>query len=248
LMSGTTREEVLAAVGSDRAVPVTEHLDAMPADYLRSTPIGDVLWHLDLIASRDDLPRVDVRRGTPLETAVVVGEDSSSFRRHVAESFAANGIDVLEARLHTRADGLVVDSFQVRDDRTGEEVGDERWGRARHDIEAAASGQLDPVSKMEARASAYQSQTSSGRKPIVECSIDSATGDVVVIVKCSDRIGRLAEILAAISACGLEVRLAKLDSRGDELVDTFHVRGGRDDVDAERIAGWAQLIAAGITP
>lgn len=247
-VAGTTREEVLAAVGSDRLGAATQHLDAMPLDYLRGTPLEDVLWHLDLIASGRDLPRVDVRPGKPLETAVVVGAASASFRRQVAESFAANGIDVLEARLHTRSDGLGVDSFQVLDDRIGGEVGDERWARARQDIEAAARGELNPVSKVEARASAYESETSPGRDPVVECSFDSATGDVVVVVKCSERIGRLAEILAAMSACGLEVRLAKLDSRGDELVDTFHVRSGEGEVDEETISGWGRLIAAGIAP
>jgi len=82
----------------------------------------------------------------------------------------------------------------------------------------------------------------------VNCSIDTATGDVVVVVKCSDRIGRLAEILGAIGGCGLEVHLAKLDSRGPELVDTFHVRAGDVNYDDESIRGLGQLIAAGITP
>lgn len=248
--SGTTRHQVLAAAG-ETANLVAEHIDAMPADYLRSTSTEDVVWHLELIASRDGLSRLDMRPGTPVERAVVVGNASSEFRRQVAESFAANGIDVLEAKLHTRSDGLVVDSFHVQHDRTGGQVGDERWERARQDIEAAANGQLDTVSKVEARASAYEpqtSQTSQTPKPSVNCSIDTATGDVVVVVKCSDRIGRLAEILGAIGGCGLEVRLAKLDSRGPELVDTFHVRAGDVSYDDESIRGLGQLIAAGITP
>jgi len=245
---GTTREQMLVAVGPERADVFAEHIDAMPPDYLRSTPTSDVVWHVEVIASRKGSSHVDVRPGTPVERAVVIGNASSEFRRQVAQSFAANGIDVLEAKLHTRADGLVVDSFQVRHDRSGGEVGGERWERARQDIEAAANGHLDTVSKVEARASAYEPLTSSTRKPSVVCSIDEATGDVVIVVKCSDRIGRLAEILGAIGACGLEVRLAKLDSRGLELVDTFHVRTGGVARDDESIRGLSRLIAAGITP
>jgi [protein-PII] uridylyltransferase len=244
---GTTPEQVLAAAGGERVELVRQHLATMPEGYVSSTHIEDVMWHVEAIRSHRGSPIVDVRQGTPVETAVVIGESSPLFRSQVAESFAANGIDVLEAKLHTRSDGLVVDIFHVRHDRTGGEVGEDRWDQARRDIEAAVRGQLDTVSKLEARAAAYESQSPTARKPIVACSIDSATGDVVVVVKCSDRIGRLAEILGAIGGCGLEVRLAKLDTRGDEVVDTFHVRAD-EVVDAESVSGLSRLIAAGITP
>lgn len=244
---GTTRGEVVSAAGENRA-EVEGHIDRMPADYLSSTTAEDILWHVAAIASRAGRSFLDVRAGGSVERAVIIGDASPAFRRRVAESFAANGIDVLEAKMSTRSDGLVVDTFCVRHDRTGGEIGDERWGRARRDVEAAVGGQLDIVSKMEERASAYQSLTAPVRKPTVDCSTDPATGDVVVVVKCSDRIGRLAEILGALGECGLDVRLAKLDSRGEELVDTFHVRadGGMSDLDS--MEGLGQLIAAGITP
>ena len=60
-------------------------------------------------------------------------------------------------------------------------------------------------------------------KPSVNVSTDPATGDLVLLVKCSDRIGRLAEKLGVLEAFGLEIRLAKLDSREGEVIDTFHV-------------------------
>ncbi|HZD23104.1 MAG TPA: hypothetical protein VE569_06835, partial [Acidimicrobiia bacterium] len=66
--------------------------------------------------------------------------------------------------------------------------------------------------------------------------------------KCSERIGRLAEILAALGECGLEVRLAKLDSRGAELIDTFHVRGEPSNGDPASMRELEKQIAAGITP
>lgn len=244
---GTTRRQVVVAAGEDRA-RVEQHIDAMPADYLLGTTSDDVLWHVAAIASRRGRSLVAVRQAGSVERAVVVGQASPEFRRQVAESFAANGIDVLTARMSTRSDGLVVDTFDVRHDRTGGEIGEERWTRARDDIEAAVRGELDTVAKVEARASAYESRLTPARKPSVECSVDPATGDVVVVVKCSDRIGRLAEILGAIGECGLDVRLAKLDTRGDEVVDTFHVRVHDDLHDDESVEGLGQLIAAGITP
>lgn len=218
---GTTREEVLAAAGPGRERDLDSHLAGMPDDYLRSASAEDVLWHLELIASLEGKSKVGVRARDPVETAVVVGYGRPGFRQQVAEAFAANGIDVLEARLASRGDGLVVDVFQVRDDRTGDLVREERWESLRDDIEAALSGDLDTGSKVAERAAAYEESV--GEKPVVRGSVDPASGDLVMTIKCADRIGRLAEILTVLGNCGLEIRLAKIDSREGVVIDTFHV-------------------------
>jgi [protein-PII] uridylyltransferase len=246
-ITGTTQSEVLAAASDSRHQEVQMHLSGMPEDYLRSTSLESVLWHLDLISGLSGASRLGVRPGSPVDTAVVLGWTRPGFRRLVAESFAANGIDVLEARLFTRADGLVVDTFQVRDDQTGDRVSVPRWESTRRDIEASLLGELDTVSKVAARAAVYLHQPSRTPVPRVECSVDSATGDVVVGIRCSDRIGRLAEILAIFASCGLEVRLAKLDSRGDELVDTFHVMAESHVGDEQGMRDLAGLIEASLT-
>jgi [protein-PII] uridylyltransferase len=223
LERGTTREEVLAAVTPGRVPDLQAHLDAMPSDYLRSSMVEDVLWHMDLISTMDGATNFGTRSAAPVETAVVVGRSMPGFHRRVAEAFAANGIDVLEARLFRRDDGLILDSFQVRDDRTGGQVRAERWDSWRGDIEAVFIGEIDIGSKVALRAAAYDRPA--GERAIVRGSVDAATGDLVLTVKCTDRIGRLAEILTALGDCGLEIRLAKIDSRQGEVIDTFHVTG-----------------------
>ena len=220
---GTTRAQVLGAVGSGRRHAVEAHVDGMPEEYLRSTPTDAVLWHLSLIDQMRAQSNLDIRVGEAAQTAAVVGRSRRHFRRIVAESFAANGIDVLEARLTTRVDGIIVDSFQVRDDRTGGTVSPERWDRARADIEAAFSGGLDTESKVAARAEAYSTVAATGVEPQVTVSIDDASNDGVITIRCADRIGRLAEVLSILRELDLEIRLAKLDSRGGEVIDVFHV-------------------------
>lgn len=224
--AGATREQVLELAAGQAAL-VESHLELMPADYLRSVDPEDVLWHVDLMETRGEVANLGIRQGPGAQTVVVVGPRRTGFRRLVAESFAANGMDVLAARLNTRADGMVVDTFQVRDDVTGAAVPEKRWLRARSDVIAALSGELDTGSKVAAREAAYGSGDSAGAAPVVQVSVDNASGETVVTVRATDRIGRLAEILSGLSSCGLEIRLALLDSRGGEIVDTFHVSGPR---------------------
>jgi [protein-PII] uridylyltransferase len=239
--AGSTRSEVLDSIDETGRREAASHLDGMPDDYQRSTGAADVLWHLGLISDLEGLSELGVRPDKPYDTAVVVGPAIPLRRRVVAAAFAANGIDVLEARLHTREDGMVIDSFQVRDDRTKTRVPAERWSRVGADIEAGLSGELDTASKVATRAAAYPEPSGSVEKPSARASYDGASGDLVVTIKCSDRIGRLAEILSVLSECGLEIRLAKLDSRQGEVIDTFHVdsTGDIDDLSEleSRIAG-----------
>lgn len=222
---GATREEVLARSGRE-ADSVSAHIDAMPADYLRSLTVDEVFWHLDLILGLAGASNLGVRVVTPVERVAVVGPSVPSFRRIVGGVLAASGVDVLEARMFGRSDGLVVDTFSVRDDRTGGVVPDERWDRVRADLEASLRGELDTDGRVASRAAAYPSSEASRPRPSADVSTDPATGDLVVVVKCSDRIGRLAEILGVLEGFGLEIRLAKLDSREGEVIDTFHVGPG----------------------
>jgi [protein-PII] uridylyltransferase len=244
--AGATRQEVLARTG-EATDAMAAHLDAMPVDYLRSLAVEEVLWHLELVSDLVGASNLGVRAGEPIETVVVVGPSLPGFRRTVAAVFAANGVDVLEARLFGRSDGLVVDSFRVRDDRTGGTVPGERWDRVRLDVEAGLLGELDTDNRVAVRAAAYPIPDLSRPQPTTRISTDPATGDLVVVVKCSDRIGRLAEILGVLDACGLEIRLAKLDSREGEVVDTFHVGTGPSMAGLD-MTGLERRIAESVTP
>ena len=241
-----TRQEVLVRSG-DAIDEMAAHVDAMPDDYLRSLSVEDVLWHLELVSELAGASNLGVRVGEPIDTVVVVGPSQPGFRRTVAAVFAANGVDVLEARLFGRSDGLVVDSFRVRDDRTGGTVPGERWDRVRVDVEAGLLGQLDTDDRVAIRAAAYPMPEVSRPRPSARISTDPATGDLVVVVKCSDRIGRLAEILGVLDGCGLEIRLAKLDSREGEVIDTFHVGPGPSMADLD-LPGLEHRISESVMP
>jgi [protein-PII] uridylyltransferase len=243
---GTTRQEVLArSAGSVDAM--SAHLDAMPADYLRSLTAEEVCWHLELIRGLAGASNLGVRVEPPIETVAVVGTSVPHFRQLVGAVFAANGVDVLEARMFGRSDGVVVDTFRVRDDRTGGVVPDERWDRVRGDLEGGLLGVLDTDMRVAARAAAYPSAEASRSKPSVVVFTDPATGDVVIVVKCSDRIGRLAEILGVLESFGLEIRLAKIESREGEVIDVFHVDPRSSAVESDPV-DLGHRIADAVTP
>lgn len=233
LVHGTTREEILAVVGPDRRREVESHVDGLPDDYLRSNTVTDVIWHLSLASELGEDARLDMRPGDVADSAVVVGRGRRDLRRLVAQSFAANGIDVLEARMMTRSDGILLDTFRVRPDRTSGSVSTRQWQAVRDDLRAALGGTVDLREKVAERLAAYSSVTPPPIPPDVRIEMQPG-GEAVVRVQCADRIGRLAEIVAALEDAGLDIRLAKVDGRLGMAVDTFHVRNlpSRGTVDA----------------
>ena len=148
----------------------------------------------------------------------------------------------------TRRDGMILDEFRVRDDRTKGEVPSYRWERIRADIEAGLTGELDTDTKLADRARAYATVSTESFRPEVDISVDEATDAGVITVRCADRIGRLAEVLAVIASCGLEIHLAKLDSRSGEIIDTFHVRSEQLPRDAAALNELARVIQSKINP
>ena len=206
---------------------IDRHLAAMPDRYRRSFDVADVRRHVRLIQHSAGSVGVDVAREAEFQSAVIVGSNGPLLRSAATRAFAANGIDVLQAQLHTRDDGLIVDVFVVKRDVGDELVGDDVWKVVREDITSILAGEPDPASRLERRIAAYENGEGwrSATRAIV--STDSATDSLMIRVECADRVGRLAEIVSVLQSLGFEIRLAKVETRGDQVVDTFHVAGDR---------------------
>ena len=150
--AGATRQEVLArSVGAMDAMAA--HLDAMPDDYLRS--LGGRRRCLASRAGHRSGWCVQPWGfgGEPIETVVVVGPSIPGFRRTVAAVFAANGC---RCRGDCSADPTaVVDSFRVRDDRTGGIVPDGAVGQGSPRCRSRSSGGARYRQQGRNRAAAY---------------------------------------------------------------------------------------------
>src|SRR5262249_58237992 len=72
---------------------------------------------------------------------VIVSRDSPGLFSLIAGSLAANGINIISAQIHTRADGMAIDTFQVNDP-FGEAVTEEaRWRRTLQSLRRVLSGE-----------------------------------------------------------------------------------------------------------
>jgi len=157
----------------------------------------------------------------------------------IAGVMAAGGLQILDAQIVTRKDGIVVDTFQVADpDYQGAPPEDRRESIGNTIMEVLTGRQtLEAVTRRGARLSMGRSLPAH-RQP-AEVRIDNETSDrfTILDVFADDRQGLLYVITNAIFQLGLSVHASRISTRLDQVADVFYVTS----VDGEKVEETARL-------
>ena len=129
---------------------------------------------------------------------------------------ALHRVSVLRAHAWSTSGGLALERFAVQAPATL------RWERLGADLDAAWSGRLAVDARLERKARDYRPP--SPVEPDVRVLPDESAHSTVVEVRAGDALGLLHAIAAALGDLDLDVRVAKIDTLGDRVVDTFYVR------------------------
>lgn len=168
----------------------------------------------------------------------------------IAGVMAANGLQILDAQILTRQDGVVVDTFQVTDpDYKGAPPEDRRESIGEM-IRSVLRGKesVDAVVQRGTRMSA--SRSIGPARQATEVRIDNETSEryTIVDVFADDRQGLLYVITNAIFRQGLSVHAARISTRLDQVADVFYVTDAQgkkveqaDQVERVRQGVWKEI-------
>ncbi|MBW3603248.1 MAG: HD domain-containing protein, partial [Actinobacteria bacterium] len=193
-------DELLAAasrqVGRES---LDEVMRGVPDRYLVAADAGQLAEHARMLSSGPGpgQARASVRPGRVDGTAVVsvVAPDRRGLIADCAAVLAAHGLDVLEARAHTRADRLALDWFVVAAPRGGEP---DAW---LDDLRAVAAGGLD-VADLPARGARRRARRAD---PVVRVRVQPRPRGARVEVRAADSPGLLHRLARALADAGLDV-------------------------------------------
>jgi [protein-PII] uridylyltransferase len=155
----------------------------------------------------------------------------------MAGVMALNSINILTAHIYTWRDGTALDVFRVSaplDPIYPEEI----WLRVRKELKQALRGEL-PLSSLlmeKARPSILSAPVAPARPPDVVVDNDSSDFFTVIEVFADDEIGRLHRITDTLFHLGLDIAIAKIATKADQIADIFYVRDleGQKIVDKEK--------------
>jgi [protein-PII] uridylyltransferase len=222
--------EAMRREGSRRAV--TAHLALLSDRYLITTAPQRIAGHLRLVERLDEAPvATELFHHPDLGSSelVIATRDVPGLFSLIAGTLAAHGINVLSAQIHTRADGIAIDTFQVNDP-LGEPVTEEaRWRRTVEALRKVIVGEETVDALLAKRRTGRASVEAVAGPPKI--SVDNRLSDshTVIEVKCPDRVGLLYAITRTLSALGLDIGSARIATEIDHAYDTFYVtdREGR---------------------
>jgi [protein-PII] uridylyltransferase len=187
--------------------------------------------HLRMLRRLDDAPVVTELFHHPdlgSSDLVVVTRDVPGLFSLIAGTLAARTINIISAQIHTRADGVAIDTFQVNDP-VGETItASAHWARTVEALRAVLTGEQ----RVEALLAQRRASVRAAPEPAPpRITVNNRLSDdyTVIDVKCPDRLGLLYLVTRTLSALGLDIASARIATEIDQAFDSFYVQdaGGR---------------------
>ena len=233
-----TREAVAQRVieamrGEVPRTTLAAHLAMLSERYLATTSPQRIAAHLRLLdrLAEEGVLATELFHHPDLGSSelVVATRDVPGLFSLIAGSLAAQGINILSAQIHTRVDGIVIDTFQVNDP-FGEAVTEEaRWRRTLEALRRVLRGEVSVEELLARRRAVHPGAEGVAGPPKISLDNQLSDSHTVLEVKCPDRVGLLYVITRTLSAHGLDIASARIATEIDQAYDTFYLtdRQGR---------------------
>lgn len=209
---------------ADRFPPdqVEDHLRRLPPSYLRRTAASAIGDHIALISRANGGTAVEYSHVADVDRITVATSDRPGALAFVSGTLAVHGVNIIGGSVHTRDDGVALDTMFVSP--PGDRGSEAWWSAVCADISLALAGEYP----LEARLHAWRAAQEPGRRSTIPTSVyvdtDLSGTFTKIEVNTVDRVGLLYAISRALRELSLEVHLATVETEGLIGIDTFYVR------------------------
>jgi [protein-PII] uridylyltransferase len=218
---------------------VHAHFEALPARYFDTHAARDIVMdlslthrfmHNQLAEEERALEPVVAWHNEPdrgYTTVKICTWDRAGLFSKIAGSFAAAGINILNAQIFTRNDGIVLDTFYVTDARSGGLV-----NRGERELfestlaRALVEEEMDFRSLMARQKTArplYQALEGERIPTRIDFDNDTSAIRTILEIETEDHVGLLYVISQALTELNLDISLAKISTEKGAAIDTFYV-------------------------
>jgi [protein-PII] uridylyltransferase len=215
----------------------------MSPRYLLYTPAEAILEHLKLYQNMGADSFVWNVVQTPdsnTRTVTVCAKDRPGLISKIAGTFTLNSLDILNVQVFTWRNNIALDIFEVKPppDRIFET---KTWERTAKQMHSALVGELDLAAALREKMDEYRSgKPRPGHRPHkIVLDNHSSSFFTIVEVFTNDFPGLLYSITDVLFRCRLDVWVAKISTKVDQVVDVFYVR----DFDGQKVDSPDQVAA-----
>lgn len=202
-----------------------EHIESInDISYAQQFSLKEIAKHIEEIKRGTSLT-VDFKELDGFTNITILTKDFPSLLSKLCGVLTINDVNIHDAKIFTRKDRIVIDTFNVTDFRTSEVVDKERYNKIEEDLKKVVSGMLQlskEVASMKSKWWRIESKLfkRSGHVKIV---FEKQEKYTIIDVFSPDRIGFLYQVTSKMNELGLNIYFAKIATRGDDIVDSFYV-------------------------
>lgn len=204
---------------------IIEHLEQMDdISYLFHFTQDEINQHIEEIEKGSKISTF-FKENETFTNITVITKDSDSLLAKLCGALSINDLNIYDARIFTRKDGIVIDSFNVTDFRTNKAIESNRYGKIEVSLNKVLTGEILIDKEVKKFKSKWKRLHHNQYNPKKKISINFEKHKLYTIidVHAQDSIGLLYKITHKMVALGLTVYLAKISTQIDSVVDAFYV-------------------------
>ncbi len=222
------KEKVFVATSPQSKQNLKELINCMSTRYLLYTPEKDILEHIRLhktLEHTDFTWKVTKTTNSNTRTVTICAKDRPGLFSRIAGVFTLNSLNILDAKIYTWRNNVALDIFEVMSpaDLLFE---DEKWNQTEKDLKSALAGELDLAAAVNKRISDYPPAKHPVSKRPHRIVVDNKNSSFFTIIEVFtyDSPGLLFRITDVLFNSRLDIRVAKITTKVDQVVDIFYVR------------------------
>ncbi len=237
-----TKSKVQSLIASRMNRHDLKHLfEVMSPRYLLNTHPKSIVCHLKMLQQKLSpfvLEAKEDKSGGFWEV-VILAKDRPKLFSDIAGVMALHNINILSSEIYTWRDGTAVDIFRVTNP-LDLILPEEIWEKVRMDLKSTSTegGSLSYYLGQKAKASIHSNLKIPARPPQVI--VDNTSSDFFTLIEVftDDRVGLLYLITRTLFDLGLDIRIAKVSTKGDQIADVFYVR----DLEGQKVDDNKQIL------
>ena len=204
---------------------VKEHINSInDIGYVHHFSDEEIAKHIEEI-QKGVLVSVLFKELNDFTNITVITKDFPSLLSKICGVFSINDANIHDAKIFTRKDGIVIDSFNASNFRTGRKIEPERFIKIEEDLNSVVTGLLQlnqEFSKMKTRWWRIENKffKRTGKVKVVFENHEKYT---IIDIFSPDRLGFLYQVTSKMNEIGLSIYFAKISTHGDDIVDSFYV-------------------------
>ena len=211
------------------AAAVKEELKALSTRHLLSNPPVAIAEHVRMLLSLGNSTFVSRLSHEPeggYSTFSICTLDTPGLFSMITGVMAANGMNILGARISTSSNGKALDVLQVNSPQGFVVTDESRWKRVEEDLRQIIQGRVRVGTLVERRhrPSLLMEKVKPRFPTVIEIDNEVSDAYTVIDIYTHDKVGLLYGITSTLTELGLYIGVSKISTKIDQVADTFYVR------------------------